>query len=111
MTPANPLPRLLVALGVAGVELAPHPDDPARLRHRPATLPPDLLALLRPNVADVRALLTEYAPDPDSDAAAVLAERLGIADDLNMPTHPGAPAWLIAVGESVAIADAEGVEP
>jgi len=97
----NGVSRLLLDLGCAGVEVAAHGD---RLRHRPATLAPDLSARLRMHKAAILAMLADgYAPDAgdDPEAGYVLGERLGIADDLGMPTHPGAPAWLIAVGESM----------
>lgn len=104
----NPHPHelapLLLALGRAGIELAPHPTDAGRLRHRPADLPPDLSARLRIHRAAVAGLLVDgYAPDPhgDTDAGYVLAERLGVADGLGLPTHPGSAAWLVAVGESM----------
>lgn len=100
----NRLAPLLMALGRAGVELAPHPTDPARLRHRPADLTPELSARLRTHRAAVLGVLVNgYAPDPhgDTDAGYIVAERLGIADDLGMPTHPGSPAWLAAVGEAL----------
>lgn len=101
----NPHPRelapLLVALGRAGIELAPHPTDAGRLRHRPADLPPDLSARLRIHRAAVVGLLVNgYAP-ADDDAGYVLGERLGVADGLGLPTHPGSAAWLVAVGESM----------
>lgn len=35
---------LLLTLGRAGIELAPHPTDPSRVRHRPAVLPRELSA-------------------------------------------------------------------
>lgn len=95
---------LLVALGRAGIELAPHPTDAGRLRHRPADLPPDLSARLRIHRAAVWWLLVNWhALDPhgDTDAGYVLGERLGVADGLRMPTHPGSPAWLEAVGGSL----------
>lgn len=93
---------LLLALGRAGLELAPHPTDAGRLRHRPATLPPDLSARLLIHRAAVLGLLADgYAPAGDTDAGYVLGERLGIADGLGLATHPGSPAWLIAVGESM----------
>lgn len=96
------LAQLLLALGVAGIELAPHPTEPARLRHRPAELRPDLSARLRLHRAAVLGLLrVGYVPAGSTEAAYVLGERLGVADELRMPTHPGAPAWLIAVGESI----------
>lgn len=101
----NPNPRelapLLVDLGRAGIELAPHPTDASRLRHRPAHLPPDLSARLRLHRAAVLGLLVNgYAPTGD-EAVYILGERLGIADGLGMPTHPGSAAWLVAVGESI----------
>lgn len=107
--------RLLLALGEAGVEIAVRGD---RLLYRPATLTPDLAARLRTHKSAVLELLAAgdgYAPEADSDpeAAYVFNERLGIADDLNMPTHPGSPAWLIAAGESLdhaCITESSGVE-
>ncbi|MDX2147331.1 MAG: hypothetical protein SFZ23_07390 [Planctomycetota bacterium] len=106
----NPQPHelapLLLALGRAGFELAPHPTDPARLRHRPADLPPDLSARLRLHRAAVLGLLVNvYAPDPhgDTEAGYVYAERLGVADGLGLATHPGSAAWLVAVGESMGV--------
>lgn len=95
------LARLLIDLGIAGVELAAHGD---RLRHHPAVLAPDVSARLRMHKQAILALLTcGYGPAPADDPEAVytLHERLGIADDLTMPTHPGSPAWLIALGEAV----------
>jgi hypothetical protein len=102
----NPNPHelapLLLALGLAGIELAPHPTDSGRLRYRPADLPPDLSARLRIHRAAVLGLLViGYAPAGDTDAGYVLGERLGVADGLGMPTHPGSAAWLVAVGESI----------
>lgn len=59
------LASLLLALGRAGIELAPHPTDPTRLRHRPADLPPGLSARLRMHRAAVLGLLVNrYVPDP-----------------------------------------------
>jgi hypothetical protein len=95
------LAPLLLALGRAGIELAPHPTDAGRLRYRPADLPPDLSARLRIHRAVVLGLLVNgYAPAGE-DAAIVYGERLGMAEGLGMPTHPGSPAWLVAVGESM----------
>jgi hypothetical protein len=95
------LAPLLLALGLAGIELAPHPTEAARLRHRPADLPPDLSARLRIHRAAVLGLLVDgYAPAGD-DAGYVLGERLGVADGLTSPTHTGSPAWMVAVGESM----------
>ena len=100
------LAPLLVALGTAGIELAPHPTDAGRLRFKcpggPADLPPDLSARLRIHRAAVLGLLASgYTPTDATDTGYVYAERLGIADGLGMPTHPGSAAWLVAVGESM----------
>jgi hypothetical protein len=103
-TPPHPpaeLAPLLVALGRAGIELAPHPTDAGRLRHHPAVLPPDLAARLRMHKPAILELLAGVDAPPDDDTAYALDERLGIADDLGMPTHPGSPAWLVAVGVSM----------
>lgn len=105
---AAELAALLLALADAGIELAPHPTDPGRLRYRRATpdgwaadLRPDLIAgLLANRAAIARLLATGYTPDGD-EARIVFGERLGVADGLGMPTHPGSAAWLIAVGESI----------
>lgn len=35
------------------------------------------------------------------DAAYILDERLGMADGLGLPTHPGSAAWLVAVRKSM----------
>ena len=99
--PSAELAELLAALGVAGVEVALHPTDAARLRHRPSTLPDALAQEIRSYRSDILALLrTDHAPTCP-DARNLMFERLGIGDDLGMPTHSGSPAWLIAVGESM----------
>jgi hypothetical protein len=97
--------RLLADLGRAGVELAPHPSDPDRLRFKcpggAANVPPDLSDRLRRHRAAMLGLLTnEYTPDGE-EAGYVYAERLGVADELAMPTHPGSSAWLVAIGEAM----------
>jgi hypothetical protein len=48
---------LVQAPGRARIELAPHPTDPARLRHRPADLAPDLADGLRRHRGTVLGLL------------------------------------------------------
>lgn len=135
----NPHPHelapLLLDLGHAGIELAPHPTDADRLRHRPANLPASLrdrlgvhkravLDLLRGGPVDrqfrtrahevggtVCALSRPEIDHPYPEAWYVLDERLGVADGLGMPTHPGSPAWLVAVGEAVHISAAGRTVP
>ena len=97
------LARLLLDLGRAGIELAPHPTDPTRLRYRPVALPPHLTTLLRSNRAAVLGLLARRPAPDESESAYILRERIGVAEELGMPTHIGSPAWLIAVGESMAV--------
>jgi len=97
----NELAPLLLALGRNGIELAPHPTDAGRLRHRPADLPPDLSARLRIHRAAVLGLLVGGYTPGDADAAYIVGERLGVADGLGLPTHTGSPAWLVAVAESL----------
>lgn len=97
---------LLIALGTAGVELAAHPIDSKRLRHRPATLPTDLVGSVLDHRDAILDLLNDGYSPTISEAVNVYFERLGIADDLGMPTHPGSPAWLIAVGESLTVSSA-----
>lgn len=94
---------LLMMLGKAGIELAPHPDDLIRLRHRPAALPQELSESLRLHRAAIRELLENegavnvYLADPNAEY--VYTERLGMAEDLRQPTHLGSSAWMIAVAE------------
>ena len=95
--------RLFLDLAAARVEVAPHPERAGVVRHRPADLPPDLRERLRANREAVARLLAEgYAPD-DPEAAYRFHERLGVAEGLGMPTDPGSVAWLVAVGESIAV--------
>lgn len=106
-----PLPRLLLDLAAARVEVATHPERAGCVRHRPADLPPDLRERLRSHREAVSRLLAEgYAP-VDPEARDRFLERLGIADDLGMPTHPGSVAWLVAVGESLSASCLEATNP
>lgn len=95
------LAPLLVDLGTAGVELAARPGDAAGVRFRPATLAPGLASDLRAHKAALAALLSGVDGPYGADALYVLGERLGIADDLGMPTHRGSPAWLVAMGKAL----------
>jgi hypothetical protein len=99
------LAQLLVDLGAAGIELAPGLADPAEVRHWPDALPPSLAIRLRHAESSVRAALRgEGIPDEtdaDNPGGSVMGERLGVAEDLGHATHPGSPAWLIAVGEAL----------
>ncbi|MCC6322113.1 MAG: hypothetical protein IT438_11840 [Phycisphaerales bacterium] len=91
---------LLMDLGVAGMELSPHPTDPSRIRHRPAKLPADLAARLQADKPAILALLVG-GELPDEDAAYRRDERLGAAELLDLPTHVGSPSWLIATAEAM----------
>lgn len=101
--PCHGLSLLLVALGVTGAELARHPTEVRWLRYRPRSLEPKLLLQLRSFRSDVWELLAEGYVAGGTEAAHVFHERLGIADELGLRTSPGSPAWLVAVGESLAI--------
>jgi hypothetical protein len=92
------LSTLLLELGRAGAELAPHPTDAAMIRFRPASLDAGLLDRLRSHRFEVLNLLCRPAP---GDTDYVLTERLGAGAELGMPVHAGSAAWLIAVGESL----------
>lgn len=99
--PPRSVGTLLVEVGVAGVELSTHPTAPDRIRHRPPELPTYLagrLAFYKPHV--LLFLKSGFAPE-DPEAAYVLDERLGVATQLGMPTHPGSSGWLVAVGEAI----------
>lgn len=78
MTLSPDVVDLLGDLGRAGVTLAPHPE-PGRVRHRPATLSPDLAKRLRLHRGEVRAAL----------------------DGCDHPGVPGTPAWLIKAGAAM----------
>lgn len=96
------LADLLQALGARGVELAP--GDGGRVRFRPADIPAALAMGIRdhkPALLDLLGRGADPLPGADDGARYVLGERLGMADGLGLPTHPGAPAWSVAVGESM----------
>ncbi|MCW5775896.1 MAG: hypothetical protein KIS87_05570 [Phycisphaeraceae bacterium] len=59
LTPRGELALLMLALYLSGVRLAPHPDDPTRLRHRPAHLPTHLADGLGRHKAAILRLLRE----------------------------------------------------
>jgi hypothetical protein len=103
MTTLTGLAPLLLALGSAGVELSLFPDDAGRLRFRPVVIAPELIERLRAQRAAILALLGDPCAPTDADAGYVYGERLGAADGLGMPTHPGSPAWSVAVGESLTV--------
>jgi hypothetical protein len=101
VNPHQSVPAAILKLGHSRVECARHPADPNILLHRPRTLSPDLsVALATCKPALLQLLATNFAPTPD--AADIFTERLAVADGLEMPTHPGSPAWLVAVGEALA---------
>ncbi len=95
--------RLFLDLAAAGVVVAADPARAGGVMFRPSPLPAGLAARLRIHRAEVARLLAEgYAPD-DPEAEYRFHERLGIAEGLGMPTDPGSVAWLVAVGESIAV--------
>ncbi|TVQ62518.1 MAG: hypothetical protein EA378_04080 [Phycisphaerales bacterium] len=95
--------ELLRGLGSRGVELAAVGSD--RVAWRGELLPGEV-AELRQHKLDVLFMLT--APVAGEEGRYVLAERLGVAEELGLPTHPGSPAWLIATGEAI---DADRATP
>ena len=101
MNTHDELGEYLADLGLWGVEIAPHPTDAARLRHRPAFLPTALREGIETHRVTILTLLANGYTHADADAVYVYNERLGIADGLGMATHSGSTAWLIAVAESI----------
>jgi len=99
--PPRSLGALLVEVGVAGIELSSHPSAPDRIRHKPPELPSHVAARISFYKPDVLRLLQWGFTPADAEAAYVLGERLGIAEDLGMSTAPGSPGWLVAVGEAI----------
>ncbi len=94
------LPALLMNLGWAGVTLRAVGDGIGFVPR--SALTPQRAEQLRMHRAAVMGLLVDgYAPAGDVDAGYILGERLGIADGLGMPTHPGSPAWLVAASEAM----------
>lgn len=100
MRHSHELGELLADLGAWGVELAPHPTDVARLRHRPANLPTALHEGIQTHQTAILLLLANGYTPGDPDAAYILSERLGIAEGLELATHTGSTAWLVAAAES-----------
>lgn len=92
---------LLIALGSAGVEVAIHPTNEKFILHRPSTLPNALFESVLDHRDAILDLLNDGYSPTEPEAVYIYFERLGIGDDLGMPTHSGSPAWLIAVGESM----------
>lgn len=87
-----------LTLGKAGVHIALHSGSLAF--KLPATNSNLRTLLLRHRVSLEECLEGRSFWSPD--AADIFTERLAVADGLEMPTHPGSPAWLVAVGEALA---------
>lgn len=103
-THPHELAPLLLDLGRAGVEVSAHPDGAGRIRFRPPTIGPDLRDRLARHKPALLALLVPGGLgglEADPEGGYTLGERLGIADELAMPTGPGSPAWLVAAGEGM----------
>lgn len=94
------LADLLVDLGRAGVTLR---DAGSGVGFVPrSALTPERAASLAVHKAGILALLAGVGmPEPGTDAADLLAERLGVGDALGMATAPGSPGWMIALGEAL----------
>jgi len=95
------LGELLYDLGLWGIEIALHPTNAEKIRHRPAVLPSALREGIQTHRAAILTQLAHGYTPADADAAYIYNERLGIADGLGMATHTGSTAWLIAVAESI----------
>lgn len=104
---------LMMDLGRAGVELA---ADGERVRFRPRDrVGPDLLAGIRRHKRALLAILgdpgqADGLPGSGSgpvigeaiwEAAYTFSERLGVACELGLAVHVGAPGWLIAMGTAL----------
>lgn len=93
------LAGLLTDLGRAGVTLRVAGSGVGFVPR--SALTTERAASLAKHKADLLAMLRDrYAPR-DGDAADTLAERLGMAEGLGMPTDAGSPGWMIAVGEAL----------
>lgn len=103
MTDFTQLSRLLVTLGRQGIELAIDPRKPDRLLYRPINALESTIGQIRLQNTALRCLLSTPLVPSGPDSEHTLNERLGIADDLGLSTHPGSPGWLTAVGESIKI--------
>jgi hypothetical protein len=99
--PPRSLGELLLEVGTAAVTLSLHSSAPDRIRHKPPELPSHFAARISFYKRDVLQLLQSGFEPADAEAAHVLGERLGIAEDLGMSTAPGSPGWLVAVGEAI----------
>ena len=106
---------LMVDLGRAGIELASGGD---RVMFRPRDrVGPGLLARIRRHKRALLANLGDLGqadglPESGSgpvigeaiwEAAYAFSERLGIACELGLPVSVGSSAWLIAMGEALAM--------
>ncbi len=97
---------VLLAIGMAEIERGRHPADHGRLRYQSTTLSSDLLEGLHAHRAAILRLRSSIGGKggyslAGAVAAIVYGERLGMAEGLGMLTHPGSPAWLVAVGEGI----------
>lgn len=92
------LPSVLVALGAAGVTL--RVSGSGRLQYRPVDLAAPLGEGITAHYQALLSILGGYQP-AGAEACYVLEERLGVAEGLGLSVQPGAPAWLVAVGEAL----------
>jgi hypothetical protein len=95
------LGKFLLALGRFGGEVAPHRTKTGGVRIRSRKLPAKADAQGKALESCIRTLLDEGYLPASEHAAYVFDERLGVGDELGVPTHRGSSAWLIAVGEAM----------
>lgn len=76
--------------GRVGASPAPGADAPGGVGGKRATPLPPPDPLCSPDGSPIRTPEAEH----------IMAERLGIADELELPAHPGSAAWIVAAEES-----------
>ena len=94
------LAGLLIDLGAAGVALRVR-RGVLQIRCTDEQAP-----RIEPYRAALLGLLNGYEPS-GAEEGIVFEERLGVAEGLGMPTAPGSPGWLIAVGEAIRAEEAD----
>jgi hypothetical protein len=84
-------------------EAGPAPPPPVAAPLTPAPTRRDGVNKNPDNPAPNDALPRYLPGEWGEDSFYAYHERLGIADDLGLPTDPGSTAWMVAVGESMIV--------